>query len=38
VLLVHGEYERGMRCFANVLASRGLATRMPRMGEPITLD
>jgi metallo-beta-lactamase family protein len=38
VLLVHGEYERGMRCFANVLASRGLATKMPRMGEPMTLD
>jgi len=38
VLLVHGEYERGMRCFANVLASRGLAPQMPRMGERIDLD
>jgi metallo-beta-lactamase family protein len=37
VMLVHGEYERGMRCFANVLASRGLAPRMPRMGERIPL-
>jgi len=38
VLLVHGEYERGMRAFGEVLAARGLAPRMPRRGERIALD
>jgi metallo-beta-lactamase family protein len=38
VVLVHGEYERGMRPFAQALASRGITAQMPRMGERLTLE
>jgi metallo-beta-lactamase family protein len=38
VLLVHGEYERGMRSFAEILLSRGMTPQMPRMGERFTLE
>jgi metallo-beta-lactamase family protein len=38
ILLVHGEYERGMRSFAQVLASRGQTPQMPRLGECVVLD
>lgn len=38
VLLVHGEYERGMRPFADALAARGQPARMPQMMERIALD
>ena len=37
ILLVHGEFERGMHAFADVLATRGQSTRMPVMGERIEL-
>jgi metallo-beta-lactamase family protein len=37
VLLVHGEYERGMHSFAQTLASRGRPPLMPQRGERITL-
>ncbi|HEV2621790.1 MAG TPA: MBL fold metallo-hydrolase [Frateuria sp.] len=37
VLLVHGEYGRGMHSFAQILASRGRPPLMPQRGERITL-
>lgn len=38
VLLVHGEYERGMRAFADVLVAKGLTPQMPKRGERFTLE
>lgn len=38
VLLVHGEYEHGMKAMEECLAARGVTTRLPGMHEPILLD
>lgn len=38
VLLVHGDYDRGMRRFGELLDEHGYAWHMPGMGEPIMLD
>lgn len=38
VLLVHGDYERGMRAFGELLDAQGYAWRMPGMAEPVLLD
>jgi metallo-beta-lactamase family protein len=38
ILLVHGEYDRGMRAFAEVLAARGRSSRMPQAGESIPIE
>ena len=38
VFLVHGEYDRGMRKLQEALEVRGVACRLPGMGEPIKLD
>ena len=38
VLLVHGEYDRGMRVMAEKLESLGIAHQMPGMHEAIMLD
>lgn len=37
VLLVHGDYEVGMRAMAECLRQRGVPCRMPGKGEPILL-
>lgn len=37
VLLVHGEYEAGMRAMAEKLDALGIANQMPGMGEPILI-
>jgi metallo-beta-lactamase family protein len=37
VLLVHGDYDRGMRAFGVLLDHEGQRWRMPGMGEPILL-
>ena len=38
VLLVHGDYERGMPAFGALLDREGYAWQMPGAGEPILLD
>lgn len=38
IFLVHGEYERGMRKFQEVLEARGFDCRLPGMGESIKID
>lgn len=38
VLLVHGEYERGMHAVQEVLQSRGIDSQLPGLHEPIKLD
>jgi len=38
VLLVHGEYDRGMAAMRDVLHSRGVASQIPDMHESIPLD
>lgn len=38
LLLVHGEYERGMHAMQKVLQSRGTACQLPGLHEPIKLD
>ncbi len=38
VLLVHGEYESGMKAMAERLEGLGIATAMPGMHEPILID
>jgi metallo-beta-lactamase family protein len=38
VFLVHGEYERGMRKFQDVLVARGFDCHLPGRGEPIKID
>lgn len=38
VMLVHGEYDRGMRALDEALTARGVTARMPGKQEPILLD
>ncbi len=38
VFLVHGEYDRGMHAFQEVLEQRGIACQLPGMHEPIKID
>ena len=38
VLLVHGEYGRGMQVMRDVLQARGLACQLPGLHEPIKID
>ncbi len=38
IFLVHGEYERGMRKFQEVLEARGFDCHLPGMGESIKID
>ncbi len=38
VLLVHGEYERGMQAMHDCLAARGIACQLPGLHEPIRID
>jgi len=38
VLLVHGEYERGMQAMGDCLTSRGVNCQLPGLHEPIKID
>jgi metallo-beta-lactamase family protein len=38
VLLVHGEYGRGMQAMQEVLGARGVACKLPGLHEPIKID
>lgn len=38
VLLVHGEYDRGMRALQDALTGRGFTCQLPGLHEPIKLD
>jgi metallo-beta-lactamase family protein len=38
VLLVHGEYERGMQAMRSCLTSRGVSCQLPGLYEPIKID
>jgi Predicted exonuclease of the beta-lactamase fold involved in RNA processing len=38
VLLVHGEYERGMQAMRDCLVSRGVTCQLPGLHEPIKID
>jgi metallo-beta-lactamase family protein len=38
VLLVHGEYERGMQAMRDYLTGRGVSCQLPGLHEPIKLD
>ena len=38
VLLVHGEYGRGMQAMQEVLTARGVACQLPGLHEPIKID
>ena len=38
IFVVHGEYERGMRKFQEVLEARGYDCHLPGMGESIKID
>ncbi|HEY8683093.1 MAG TPA: MBL fold metallo-hydrolase RNA specificity domain-containing protein [Rhodanobacter sp.] len=38
VLLVHGEYERGMQAMRDCLTGRGVSCQLPGLHEPIKID